>query len=113
MTGEGATGSPASILVTLEVSPPVALADAVDHLVLGTGLGVFQAAFLDSVGNQDGTFNLGDVLAWLDRCQGPSPGGCLASSADIERARNIAATVRDEEPRDVEPDRDGTGRRQP
>ena len=119
VTGAGATGSPTSVLVTLEVSTPVALADAVDHLVLGTGLSGLQAAFLDSVGNQDGTFNLGDVLAWLDRCRSPSPGGCLASSADIERASNIAAAAvgdeepRDEEPRDAEPDPDGTLRRQP
>ena len=113
MTSGGATGSPTSIVVTLELAEPVALEDAANHLVLGTGLSALQAAFLDRVGNQDGTFNLGDVLAWMDRCKGESPGGCAASSADIERTLNIQGVDRDEEPREAEPGGDGTQRRQP
>ena len=123
VTSEGATGSPASIVVTLELSEPVALEDAANHLVLGTGLSAFQSAFLDSVGNQDGTFNLGDVLAWLDRCRGNSPGGCAASSADIERTLNLLGGVTDEaalqpsseniqEPPEAGPGLDGAQRRQ-
>ena len=113
VTADGVIGSPASIVVTLEVSEAVALADAVNHLMLGTGLSPFQAAFLDRFGNQDGTFNLGDVLAWLDRCQGASQGGCVASSADMERTQNIVDAVRDGEPQGAEPGRDGTPRRNP
>ncbi len=38
-----------------------------------------QARFLDWFGNRDGTFNVGDVLRWLDHCAaGPAGSGCPA-----------------------------------
>jgi len=113
VTAGAAMGSPVSVIVTLEVTDAVALLDAANHLMLGTGLSPFQAAFLDRFGNQDGTFNVGDVLAWVERCQGASPGGCVTSSAEIERTQNVLGVGRDEDSRDAEPDDDGTRRRQP
>jgi hypothetical protein len=112
VTADAAMGSPVSIIVTLEVADVVPLGDAANHLMLGTGLSAFQAEFLDRFGNQDGTFNVGDVLAWVERCQGPSPGGCVTSSAEIERTQNVLGVGRDEDSRDAEPDGDET-RRQP
>lgn len=40
---------------------------ALDHLRRGTGLSITDQQSLDLVGNQDGAFNLGDILALLDR----------------------------------------------
>ena len=58
-------GSPAEIVDTLVVLP--ALADVVDELLHRSGsLSTSQKATLDALGNKDGLFNLGDLLALLD-----------------------------------------------
>ena len=46
---------------------PVALDSVVAQLTTGTGLSLNQRAILDAQGNQDGLFDLGDFVAWLDR----------------------------------------------
>lgn len=86
VTAAGASGSPATVIDTLAVVTQIALNDAVQHLLLGSVLSALQEAFLDANGNADGAYNLGDVLAWLDRCNSTTPEGCVASAAEIERA---------------------------
>ncbi len=85
VTAAGASGSPATVIDTLVVVAQIALNDAAQHLLLSGVLSALQEAFLDANGNADGTYNLGDVLAWLDRCHSATPTGCLASAADVQR----------------------------
>jgi hypothetical protein len=47
--------------------PVIAAATAAQDLLRGTGLTTEQRAALDAAGNGDGVFNLGDLLAHLDR----------------------------------------------
>jgi len=57
-----------SISVTLVVlAPAVALTDAVDQLLGVQRLSNEQRRYLDQEGNGDGSYNLGDLLALLDR----------------------------------------------
>ena len=81
--------SPDTVTVTLVVVPPVSVTNAVNHILVGSVLSALQEAFLDSNGNSDGTYNVGDVLAWLDRCNSATPEGCVASEAEIEQARAV------------------------
>ncbi len=46
---------------------PLLLDSAVAQLLQGTGLTDIQRQLLDSQGNANGTFDLGDFVAWLDR----------------------------------------------
>ena len=52
VTSGGATGSPTSIVVTLELAEPVALEDAANHLVLGTGLSAPKRRFSTGSGTR-------------------------------------------------------------
>lgn len=57
-----------TVTVTLVLTAPaVALTDAVDHLLGIARLSEIQRRYLDQEGNGDGAYNLGDLLAWLDR----------------------------------------------
>ncbi len=94
VTAAGASGSPATVIDTLAVVTQIALSDAVQHLLLGGVLSALQEAFLDASGNADGAYNLGDVLAWLDRCNSATPEGCVASAAEIERASAVLDSLR-------------------
>lgn len=76
ITSGGAGGSPSQVIDSLVVVPAVALDAAADELFFGGVLSDLQKAFLDSQGNDDGVYNLGDVVRWIDWCNGPSPGGC-------------------------------------
>jgi uncharacterized repeat protein (TIGR01451 family) len=63
-----AMGATDSITVTLVVmAPAVALTDAVDQLLGVQRLSNEQRRYLDQEGNADGSYNLGDLLALLDR----------------------------------------------
>jgi len=63
-----AMGATDSITVTLVVTAPaVTLADAVDQLLGAQRLSNEQRRYLDQEGNADGAYNLGDLLALLDR----------------------------------------------
>ena len=84
VTAAVASGSPATVIDTILVAEQIALSDAAQHLLLGGVLSALQEAFLDASGNADGAYNLGDVLAWLDRCQSGTPTGCLASAANVQ-----------------------------
>ena len=79
---------------TLRVAAQIALSDAAQHLLVGGLLSALQEAFLDASGNADGTYNLGDVLAWLDHCNSATPAGCVASAAEIERASAVLDSLR-------------------
>ncbi len=81
--------NPDTVTVTLVVVPPVSLTNAVNHLLVGNVLSALQQTFLDVNGNDDGTYNVGDVLAWLDRCNSATPEGCVASEAEIEQASAV------------------------
>lgn len=82
-------GSADTLTVTLLVLSPISLIDAVNHLLLGSVLTNAEESVLDASGNADGTYNLGDVLAWLDRCSGPTPEGCITTQAEVERASSV------------------------
>ena len=53
-------------------------------------LGARQLAFLEALGNDDGTYNLGDVLAWVDWCNRGASGGCLPDEAPQEVGDAVA-----------------------
>lgn len=69
VTAAGAIGSPLRLLDTLRVyEPPIDLACAEGVLLTGaTCLGPTERGYLDATGNHDQTYNLGDLLAYLDR----------------------------------------------
>ncbi|NIR00974.1 MAG: hypothetical protein GTN78_12365 [Gemmatimonadales bacterium] len=104
----GAVGSPAVILDTLVVAAPITLADAASHLLIGSVLDALQVAVLDSRGNADGVFNLGDVLAWLDHCASPTPDGCPAGASEAQQVGRTLERLKTTVPRDVS---SGTERR--
>ena len=87
VTAPGAIGSPAVVIDSLVVAAPIALDAAAEELFFGGVLSALHVAFLDSQGNDDGVFNLGDVLAWIDWCEGPAPGGCVSAAASLEPVR--------------------------
>ncbi|MCY3545246.1 MAG: hypothetical protein OXH49_00045 [Gemmatimonadetes bacterium] len=65
------------IVDRIEVVAPLTVEEAARHLLGETQLQREQERFLDWFGNQDGTFNAGDVLRWLDHCAGGGEGsGC-------------------------------------
>jgi hypothetical protein len=66
------------------------LSDAADELFVGGLLSPLQVAFLDALGNDDGTYNVGDVLAWVDWCQRPASGGCVVDPAAVPEAASAA-----------------------
>jgi hypothetical protein len=89
VSSPGAIGSPLMLLDTLVVAAQIALDDAASELFAGGVLSALQVTFLDASGNDDGLYNLGDVLAWIDHCEGPSPGGCVVSSAAPSRVQGL------------------------
>jgi hypothetical protein len=82
VTSGSAVGSPSQVIDSLVVVPAIALNAAADELFFGGGvLTDLQKAFLDSQGNDDGVYNLGDVVRWMNWCNGSSPGGCIVDNA--------------------------------
>ncbi|MDH4131127.1 MAG: hypothetical protein OEV95_04895 [Gemmatimonadota bacterium] len=75
VTAPGASGSPAELIDSLVVYQPViAVACATSVLLSGGGcLGAVGESYLDQTGNQDGSYDLGDLLAYLDRKGLPLP----------------------------------------
>jgi uncharacterized repeat protein (TIGR01451 family) len=63
-----ADGTSDSVAVRVEVvAPAVDWTAAVDEILGTTRLDITQRRYLDQEGNEDGTFNLGDLLALLER----------------------------------------------
>jgi hypothetical protein len=85
VTAPGAGVNALTVVDTLIVAQPFALSDAADELFFGGVLSPLQVAFLEALGNDDGTYNLGDVLAWVDWCQGTAPGGCVVAPAAVQQ----------------------------
>jgi hypothetical protein len=90
VTAPGSGVNPLILIDTLVVAQAIALRDAADELFVGGRLNPLQIAFLDAIGNDDGTYNLGDVLAWVDWCQRAAPGGCIADPAAVQQAADTA-----------------------
>ncbi len=84
VTAPGAGVSAVTVVDTLIVAQPFALSDAADELFFGGVLSPLQIGFLDALGNDDGTYNVGDVLAWVDWCQSPASGGCVNGAAPAQ-----------------------------
>jgi hypothetical protein len=57
-------GQPYSVTANFQAAP---LDSVVQQLLTGHGLNGSQVLTLDSQGNQNGHFDLGDFLAWLDQ----------------------------------------------
>ncbi len=65
------------IVDRFDVLEPISVEDAAHHLLGLERLLPGQPGFLDWLGNQDGVFNAGDVLRWLDHCRATENGsGC-------------------------------------
>jgi hypothetical protein len=68
VVASGVQGSPLRIVDTLTVYEPVVAADCAAKDLLGTScLDGVAKRYLDAIGNKDSTFNLGDLLALLER----------------------------------------------
>jgi len=74
--------------VSARFNAPPPAAQLVDAL-LGSGpkLSADQETQLDKFGNNDGTFNLGDLIALLDRTNESVSPAALARIAEIEQQR--------------------------
>jgi hypothetical protein len=81
VSAPGAGVSDQVLVDTLVVAPGFSLDDAANELFFGGVLSPLQLAFLEALGNDDGTYNLGDVLAWIDWCARAASGGCLPDEA--------------------------------
>jgi M6 family metalloprotease-like protein len=84
----GASGSPFSIIDTAMVlEPGFTVACAGDGLLSNGGcLGTVERNYLDLTGNHDGTYNLGDLLAYLDRKGLSLPPSLLGAPASARGA---------------------------
>ncbi|MEQ9400570.1 MAG: hypothetical protein RJQ04_15515 [Longimicrobiales bacterium] len=97
LTSAAASGSPVTVTDTLWVAAAIAL-DAAANALLGTAtLSPAEARVLDGLGNADGTYNLGDLAAWLDRCEAGGT-GCVATTATAERVRRLLESGADASP---------------
>jgi photosystem II stability/assembly factor-like uncharacterized protein len=68
VTVNGADGSPVTVVDRFVIlAPPITLEEAVDALLNEATLSEEQLSYLDERGNGDGIFNLGDVMAYLER----------------------------------------------
>jgi hypothetical protein len=81
VSAPGAGVSDQLVVDTLVVAPGFSLDDAANELFFGGVLSPLQLAFLEALGNDDGTYNLGEVLAWVDWCNRTASGGCLPDEA--------------------------------
>ncbi len=90
VTASGGGVSPTTVVDTLVVARAIALSDAADELFVGGVLSPLQIAFLEALGNNDGTYNLGDVLAWVNWCRSIAPGGCVVDPAAERQAADTA-----------------------
>jgi hypothetical protein len=67
VTASGALGSPAHVVDTLRVLAPPSVEDAAAELLGTPRLTGFQKQYLDQEGNANAAYDLGDLLAFLDR----------------------------------------------
>ena len=82
----------AVIVDRFEVVEGMTLEDAALQVLGLDRLEAGQTRFLDWFGNRDGTFNLGDVLRWLDHCAaGPAGSGCPAGASSAGTAEGGSA----------------------
>jgi len=81
--------TPAAIRDTLRIlAIPITVDAAANALLNATAVSPAQSAYLDSRGNGDGVFNLGDFLALLDRVAASSSMGSIVSDAGNQPASN-------------------------
>jgi len=100
VTVPGATGSPALVIDSLVVyQPAIALQCATSVLLSGGGcLGSVGANYLDQTGNRNGSYDLGDLLAYLDRKGLPLPSS-LGLRSDPSAGRAVRRQGSDPEVR--------------
>jgi hypothetical protein len=68
VTAVATTGSPARIVDSLYVyEPAIAVACAGADFLTGSCLTAAEQSYLDQTGNQNGVYDIGDLLAYLDR----------------------------------------------
>ena len=96
----GAVGSPFSIVdSTVVLEPAFTVACAADGLLPGAGcLGTVERNYLDLSGNHDGAYNLGDLLAYLDRKGLPLPPSLLRAPAPSSAAGSSQVLTRASRP---------------
>ena len=100
ITAPGSGLSSLAVVDTLVVGPAIALSAAAEELFVGGLLSPLQIGFLDALGNDDGTYNLGDVLSWIRWYQGgASSGGCIddVPAGAVSTERRSLPTVGDPE----------------
>lgn len=82
--GEGDAPPSVVFVDTLVVRTPVGVGVAASDLLDGDALDAVEREILDRLGNRNGGWDLGDFLAWVERCRGggvacptgaPAPGG--------------------------------------
>lgn len=66
---DGSSAPPVVLADTLVVAGDVSVERAFSLLASGPLAGSLPRRVLDRLGNQDGEYNLGDFLAWIDRCE--------------------------------------------
>ena len=83
VTVAGAIGSPLRFIDSLWVYEPAVVIACAENVLLAsaTCLGAVERNFLDMTGNRDGAYNLGDLLAYLDRKGVPLTPPLLAAAA--------------------------------
>lgn len=87
VSASGASGSPVRLVIRAEALPQPTVAAAAADLLGGAALPGALRRWLDGQGNHDGTFNLGDVLAYLQRT-GAQPGAALQAALAAGAASN-------------------------
>lgn len=65
----GVAGGPAEVIDSLRIFEPAVAVSCAETVLLSTSscLGAIERNYLDQTGNRDGSYNLGDLLAFLDR----------------------------------------------
>ncbi len=95
-------GGAVSARITFGTAPALATADVVEHLIgMTMPLSADALAYLDIMGNQNGQFDVGDFLAWVE-----SPGAQLSAAA----FSRVIPAASDASVRGAEPERRGRQR---
>lgn len=96
-----------TLQATFVVMPTILASAAASDLLRGTGLSVEQRTQLDQVGNADGVYNLGDLLALLDRTgqtlTAKEMSEVMSAPAALFRVLDPTATPRSQPTRVVRP----------
>jgi len=86
---DGSTMAPAAVVDSLRIFDlSVDLGCAVGHFLGGTCLPADNARFLDEAGNHNGTYDLGDLLKYLDHNDLPLTSSIISAPAESGRDRS-------------------------